>query len=60
LFFSRRQQNVRRGAVSFVSATLIVVGVVFSFEIALILMGAGDVFLPMTSAARSFLASLMF
>jgi hypothetical protein len=60
LFFSSKRKNVRRGVVTFFMHMLLLAGVIFTLEIVLIFLGAGDVFLPLTNSARSFLAALMF
>jgi hypothetical protein len=39
---------------------MVAAAILFSLEIVLILMGIGDVFIPLTCAARSFLTGLFF
>jgi len=60
LVFSRRHKNVRRGFITLCTNLLILSAVVLMLEIALILMGTGDVFLPITNATRTFLTRLFF
>ncbi|MBD3391615.1 MAG: hypothetical protein GF418_06160 [Chitinivibrionales bacterium] len=60
LFVSRSRKNVRRGLVGLLTNLLVLAGVVFGLEIVLILLGTGDVFLPIAASTRDFFAAIVF
>jgi hypothetical protein len=60
ILFSRNHNNLRTGLLAFVSRLLVVAGVVFAIEIVLILLGMGEVFIPLTASAKGLLTHLMF
>ena len=60
LLVSSRHHSMRRGFVFILTNLLLLAGLVFAVEIALILLGIGNVFLPWTRQALDFLNRLVF
>lgn len=58
LVFSRRNQCVRRSVVLVLANAFVVAGVLFAAELAVILLGLENVFLPLTGDALAFLTRL--
>ena len=60
LVISNRHKSVRKGIIFFFTNLLLFAGLVFAVEIALILLGIGNIFLPWTRQALVFLNTLLF
>ena len=60
LIISNRHSSVRRGFVLLMANLFLLAGLVFAVEIALILLGIGNIFLPWTRQALDFLNKLVF
>ncbi len=60
LFVSRSRKGVRRGIMFIFSNFLVLAGIVFFLEIAVILLGLYGVSIPLTRTARELLTSLLF
>ncbi len=60
VIFSRKHKRVRRSVLLLVSNLFLAAGVIFVLEIALIFMGVGNIYLPLTRSARDFLSSIIF
>lgn len=60
LVISNRHNSVRKGFIFFMTNLLLFAALVFAVEIALILLGIGNIFLPWTRQALNFLNSLLF
>jgi len=58
LMFSRRNRCVRRSVILLFTNFMIAASVVFILEVALILLGIGDVFIPLTHNTRDILAKI--
>lgn len=60
LVFSRRNKNIRGGLLPIFTNLLLIASVIFSVEILLIVLGIGEIFLPLTTAASSIISRLIF
>jgi hypothetical protein len=60
LIISNRRSSVRRGFVLIMANLFLLAGLVFAVEIALILLGIGNIILPWTRQALDFLNRLVF
>ena len=60
LIISNRHSSVRRGFVLLMANLFLLAGLIFAVEIALILLGVGNIFLPWTRQALDFLNKLVF
>jgi hypothetical protein len=60
LIISNRRSSVRHGFVLIMANLFLLAGLVFAVEIALILLGIGNIFLPWTRQALDFLNRLVF
>jgi len=60
IVLSRRHNSVRKGFVFFVTNFFLFAGILFAVEIALILLGIGNIFLPWTRQALDILNRLLF
>jgi hypothetical protein len=60
LIFSRRHKGVRSGVILLFSNLLLIAGLIFTLEVALIVLGMSDLFLPLTRAAQTFLNGFVF
>jgi hypothetical protein len=60
LVFSKRHNMVRKGMLGLFANLLLISGIVFGFEIILIFLGIGDIFLPLTSSACALLTKVFF
>lgn len=60
LLFNKRHKSVRASIIFLLTNFLLFAGIVFTAEIILILLGVGNVFVPMTGAVWKFLAKLVF
>jgi hypothetical protein len=58
LFLSQRRRCIRDSVVWLLTNALLVAGVVFAFELLVILLGLEDIFLPLTQETVSFLTRL--
>ena len=57
---SNRSKSVRKGFILFLTNLLLFAGLVFTIEIALILLGIGNIFLPWTRQALEVLNKFLF
>lgn len=60
LVISNKNKSVRKGFVLFLTNLLLFSGLVFTVEIALILLGIGNIFLPWTRQALEVLNRFLF
>jgi hypothetical protein len=60
LVLSRRHRSVRTGFIGICTNLFIASAIIFSLEVVLIMLGAGDIFIPLTNTARSFISKLVF
>lgn len=60
LMISHRHRTVRQSIIFLFTNILLLAGIVFLVEIALILLGIGDIFIPLTVHITKFLKSLFF
>jgi hypothetical protein len=60
IMISNRHNSVRKGVIFLVSNLLLFAGLVFAVEIALILLGIGNVFLPWTRQALEVVNKFLF
>ena len=60
LVISNRHKSVRRGIIFFMTNILLFAALVFAVEIALILLGIGNIFLPWTRQALNFMNAILF
>jgi hypothetical protein len=60
LIISQRSKSVRQSLIYLFTHLLLLAGVVFTFEIILILLGVGNIFLPVTHKAMGFISGLIF
>jgi len=58
LLFSKRKKCVRNGLVHFSINALLVGAFIFAVETVIILLGLGDIFIPLKKETLSFLATL--
>ena len=60
ILISNRHQSVRKGFIFFITNLMLFVAIVFAVEIALILLGMGNIFIPWTRQALNLLNSWLF
>lgn len=60
LMISRRHRNVRKSVIFLFKNLLILAGLIFTLEIVLILLGVGDIILPIPFLSGDFLIDLLF
>lgn len=60
IIISNRHNSVRRGFVLFMTNFFLFAGILFAVEIAVILLGIGNVFLPWTRQALDILNRVLF
>lgn len=60
LMISRRNRSVRQSIILLFTNILLLAGIIFTFEIALILLGVGNIFLPWTTKTMQMLHNLFF
>lgn len=60
LMISNKNRSVRQGVIYLFTNLLLLSGIVFTLEIVLILLGIGDIFIPLTQRALGFLSGLVF
>lgn len=60
IIFPRGNSCVRSSIIAIAVNLLLLAGLIFTIEIILVVLGIGDVFLPLTKNAWSFLKDLIF
>jgi hypothetical protein len=60
LMISHRHRTVRQSMIFLFTNILLLAGLIFLIEIALILLGVGDIFIPPTLQITKFLKSIFF
>jgi hypothetical protein len=60
ILISNRHNSVRKGFVLFMSNFILFAGILFAVEIAVILLGIGNIFLPWTRQALDLLNRVLF
>ena len=60
LMISRRHRSVRKTVIFLFTNLLILAGLIFTLEIVLILLGVGDVIIPLPFLSGDFLIDLIF
>jgi hypothetical protein len=59
LLFNKRHKRVRESLIFLLTNFLLLAGIVFTVEIILILLGVGNVFVPITRTVGDFLTKLV-